>query len=66
MVYSPFMTCPTPSLNSKGLPRSREESNFFPLVSVPVSSVCEEREEVGMEKSKKQELRTRKLEASGV
>lgn len=45
----PLMTAPCPILNLNGRPRSREESNFFPLVSVPVMSVCGEREEVGVE-----------------
>lgn len=31
----PLMTCPTPKVNLKGLPRSLEESNFLPSVSVP-------------------------------
>lgn len=32
-----LMTCPTPSLNWKGLPRSLDESNFFPFVKVPAN-----------------------------
>ena len=49
------MTAPCPILNLNGRPRSREESNFFPLVSVPVKCGCVgvwvggEREEVGTE-----------------
>ena len=31
----PLITSPLPILNLKGLPRSREESNFFPFVRVP-------------------------------
>ena len=30
------MTCPTPKTNLNGCPRSLDESNFFPFVSVPV------------------------------
>ena len=64
------MTCPTPILNSKGLLRSREESNFFPLVSVPVSSACGEREEGGGRREEVREEQeaegTRKLGTSGV
>ena len=57
------MTCPTPILNSNGLPRSREESNFFPLVSVPMSSVCGGGE--GRRGGKRMvHLRTGELEAS--
>lgn len=33
----PRMTCPRPSLKLNGFPRSREESNFSPFVSVPRS-----------------------------
>ena len=33
--HIPLMTSPFPILNLNGLPRSREESNFLPLVSVP-------------------------------
>ena len=32
----PAITMPAPSWNSKGALRSRDESNFFPLVRVPV------------------------------
>ena len=56
------MTCPTPILNSNGLPRSREESNFFPLVSVPMSSVCGGGEERGGKRMVR--LRTGELEPS--
>ena len=38
----PLMTSPFPIRNLNGLPLSREESNFFPFVSVPV---CVRREE---------------------
>ena len=31
----PLITSPFPTLNLKGLPRSREESNFLPSVKVP-------------------------------
>ncbi len=30
-----LMTCPIPSVNSKGCPRSTEESNFVPSARVP-------------------------------
>lgn len=32
----PLITCPVPILNSNGFPLSLDESNFLPLVSVPV------------------------------
>src|SRR5690348_4057983 len=32
----PLITCPWPSTNSNGWPRSTDESNFFPFVSHPV------------------------------
>ena len=32
----PWITCPTPKVNSKGLFRSLEESNFCPVVNFPV------------------------------
>lgn len=37
------MTCSWPSLNLKACPRSLEESNLFPFVSVPVQQATRER-----------------------
>ena len=35
MEYLPLITSPIPIRNLNGLPRSRDESNFLPLVRVP-------------------------------